>query len=435
MPVFCRIAASRTVWLLAAWLALGVTALELSAADAPAPGAANGPASGPASGPVQADRATALVKQLGSEDFVEREAATDELTRLGLSAFAALEAAAVHPDREVRYRSVRILGQIRELDLQRRLEAFLSGKDDAGEYPLPGWSRFRKKYGEDAVAKQWFVDLTRVDAEVMRSLEESPKAASDLLDERAFAHQQAMQLGQQPQHSLAQIGVLLFVAAEDDVVLQPQVMNMVYNYCYQQQLRDAVASSAKSGIPRKMVGAIIRRSDDMAAYQGMLIALNLGLEDGMVPALKVLKSQANRPPHMSQYALMTVAKLGNASHLPLVEKLLEDKSVVTRIEENKVIYDVQVRDAALATAAILSKQPLKNFFGERPSEQVTDPQQIFFNPRIIGFTDGTKREETHKKWAEFRAKQAPAKPEQSSAASPGGTPADKPPAGQSPPPE
>ena len=358
----------------------------------------------PAASDPKAERASLLVKQLGSEDFAEREAAGDELTRIGLPAFAALEAATIHPDREVRYRSIRILGQIRELDMQRRLEAFLSGKDDAGEYPLPGWSRFSKSYGDDQTAKQWFVDLMRADPQVMQSLEESPKAAGELLAERAFQHQQAMQLGQQQQPSLAQIGVMLFVAAEEDVALPLQTMNMVYNYCYQQTLRDAVTNSSKNGIVRKMVGSIIRRSDDMAAYQGMLIALNLGLDDGMVPALKVLNGQANRAPHMSQYALMTVAKLGNATHLPLVEKMLDDTAVVTRMQENKVIYDVQVRDAALATAIILSKQELKDYFGERPNGQLTDPQQIFFNPRIIGFTEEAKRDETHKKWAEYSAK-------------------------------
>ena len=391
MPAFCRFAA--LLCLGAAGLSSGAVRSQVAAADVPAIASAS-----------NSDRVSTLVKQLGSEDFAEREAASDELTRLGLPAFAALEAAAAHPDREVRYRAVRILGQIRELDLQRRLEAFLGGKDDAGEYPLPGWNRFKKAYGEDAPAKQWFVDLIRADAPIMQSLEESPKAAGDLLADRAFQHQQAMQSGQQQQLSLAQIGVMLFVAAEDDVALPQQTMNMVYNYCYQQTLRDAVSNSAKNGIPRKMVGSIIRKSDDMAAYQGMLIALNLGLDDGMVPALKILNSQATRAPHMSQYALMTVAKLGNASHLPLVEKLLDDKSVVTRMQENKITYDVQVRDAALATAALLSKQPLKDFFGERPNAQLTDPQQIFFNPRIIGFTEETKREVTHKKWAEYRAK-------------------------------
>jgi hypothetical protein len=396
-------------------VALAACGIDLSVTEAVAQGVAN------------VDRIGVLVKQLGSEDFTEREAASDELTRVGLPAFAALEAAVLHPDREVRYRSVRILGQIRELDLQRRLEAFLSGKEDASDYPLPAWSRFKKTYGDDSTSRQLFVDLTRADPEVMRSLDSSPKAAGDQLAERAFQYQQAMQLGQQQQMSLAQIGVMLFVAAEEDVALPPQTMSMIYNSCYQSTLRDAITNSSKNGIPRKMIGSIIRRSDDMAAYQGMLIALNLGLDDGMVPALKILKGQGNRQPHMSQYALMTVAKLGNQSHLPLVERLLDDKSVVTRMQENNVVYDVQVRDAALATAVILTRQQLKGYFGERPNQQATDPQQIFFNPRAIGFTDEEKRAETHKKWNEYKAKQPAQAAEPKSAEDRPDAPASQPP--------
>jgi hypothetical protein len=80
-----------------------------------------------------------------------------------------------------------------------------------------------------------------------------------------------------------------------------------------------------------------------------------------------------------------------------------------------VTYDVQVRDAALATAVILAKQPLKSFFTGRPDQQWSDSQQALFNPRLIGFSSETERTAVHKKWAEFRANQSvtsrPAEPQ------------------------
>src|SRR5437868_1989994 len=84
-----------------------------------------------------ADKIAHLITDLGSEEYTVRESASEELTRIGLPAFAALEAAANHPDREVRYRSQRVLGIIRRHDIERRLEAFLSGKDEEEDYPLP----------------------------------------------------------------------------------------------------------------------------------------------------------------------------------------------------------------------------------------------------------------------------------------------------------
>ena len=50
-------------------------------------------------------RAVALVQQLASEDFEQREDAGRGLDRLGAAALPALHAAAKHPDPEVRRRS------------------------------------------------------------------------------------------------------------------------------------------------------------------------------------------------------------------------------------------------------------------------------------------------------------------------------------------
>ena len=99
MPDFYRFAASRAVWLLAAWLALGVTAGVLSAAEAPAPGAANGPASGL----TQADRVTALQDKGATVVLVEDAGTTvgaiavrDELRPEAPDVVAALHQRGVH---------------------------------------------------------------------------------------------------------------------------------------------------------------------------------------------------------------------------------------------------------------------------------------------------------------------------------------------------
>jgi hypothetical protein len=356
--------------------------------------------------PHDPERLSALVSRLGSEDFTEREAASEELTAIGLPAFAALEAAGGHPDREVRYRALRILSHIRELDLQRRLEAFLSGDEADGEYPLPGWSRFQKAYGDSTRSRQQFVEMQRADAEAMRAIEESPRAASELLAQRTLEYQQAMQTGGRPQMSFGQATALLFVAAEDDVTMSAQTMQMVFQFCSQPVIRDVLGNPDKKEIPRKMIGSLVRRSEDYAMTQAMMLAIQFDMEEGLVPATKILKNPVNRVPYMSQYALMTIAKLGSDTHLPLVESLLEDQSVVTKMQnDKKVTIEVQVRDAALATAVLLTKQEVKDYFPPRDGQPLTtDPQQLFFNPRAIGFENDDERKKVHQKWTEYREK-------------------------------
>jgi hypothetical protein len=367
-----------------------------------------------------AERIAELIQQLGHDEFATREVASEELKEIGLPAFAALEAAGKNPDREIRYRSQRILALVRQIDMQRRLDAFLAGKDEGEDYQLPGWGRFRKSYGDDTQSRTLFVEMQRADAELMQALEEGPQAAADAMNVRTSQFQQAAQFGLQ-QASLGQIAATLFVAAQEDVTLSSQTTTMVLNQCFQSAHRDILANSSRREIPRKMLGAIIERTEGTAAYIALNVAYQLNLSEGVTPAVKVLSSPVNRQPHMVSYALMMLARVNDPSHLPIVEKLLDDKSIVTRMQEgnkdNVVMYEVQVRDAALATAVLLSKQEISAYFdGPQAKQPISDLQQVYFNARLIGFSDDAQRTKVFDKWAKYKAEQA--KSEQPNAEAP-----------------
>ena len=362
-------------------------------------------AAGTADDAAVAERVARLIADLGSEEYTVRESATEELARIGLPAFAALEAAANHADREVRYRSQRVLGIIRRHDNERRLEAFLSGKQDTADYSLPGWNRFRKTYGDGGEQRTLFVEMQRADAELMRALEENPRRAAELLTTRAIVAQQAMQARSQPL-SLAQVIVSLFVAAEPDVTVPTQALSGLFSQCFQPAIREAMDGPRQREIPRKMLGTIISRSEDLAAFQAMSVAAQFKLPEGIAPATKILKGHnGNLTAPQAQHALITIAKLGDASHLPLVEseKLLTDQSQVAQFRENDTTYVIQLRDVALAAAIVLSKQDLRTYFDVPRNQALDDPQMIFLNARLIGFADNGKRAAVFAKWEQHKA--------------------------------
>jgi hypothetical protein len=356
----------------------------------------------------QADgaRIETLVRQLGDNEYSNREAASDALTAIGRPALGALEAAARHPDREIRYRSQRIFGEIMRFDQERRLEAFLSGDDEEHDYDLPAWTRFRKGYGDSAASRRLFVEMQRADADLLKALEHSASAAADMLTLRLSQAQQTLQNGGQTV-STGQAAATLFVAAEEDVTLSAQARSLVLNQCTQQPYRDLLTSSSRKGMTRKMLAATITRSEDWASYMAMQIAMQYGMKEGLVPAVRMLDNPGNRT--MIQYALATIAKLGNESHLPAVEKLLDDQTVVNKIQHTetkdgklvRIDYEMQIRDAALATAILLSGQKLTDFF-DVPDDQrqlLGDTQVIYYNPRMIGFTSNDERAKVFDKWA------------------------------------
>jgi hypothetical protein len=352
-----------------------------------------------------ANRVGALIAALASDDYTTRESASDELARIGLPALSALEAAASHPDREVRYRSQRALALIRQHDHERRLEVFLSGKDDDEEYPLPGWTRFRKTFGDGAQERLLFVEMQRADPELLHALENDPRRAAELVVQRTTAAQQAIQLGVN-RLAFGHVVAGLFVAAQPDVALPTQSLAILFGQCLQPRIREGISTGARHEIPRKMLGSIVSRADDDAVYQALAVARELKLKEGIAPAAKILKNHEVRPiAPMAHEALKTIAGLGDESHLPLVEteRLMRDSTPVGQFQENGTTYVIQLRDVALAAAVLLSKQDLRTYFDIPREQALTDPQMIFLNARLIGFPSEEQRAVVFAKWRKNKA--------------------------------
>ena len=346
-----------------------------------------------------------LIEELGADEFATRESATEQLARIGLPAYKAVEGAVQHPDREVRYRAERVLGRIRQTDLQRRLDAFVAGREANDDYQLPGWTRFKKAFGDTDSTRKTFVELTKSDAEMLQTLETSPKAVPELFSVRIQQNQQQMQFGGggNVQLGFGQIAMLVFVAGEDDVALNQNHNSMVFNYCSQAAFADGVTGTSRGDVPKKMLSRLILKSEDFAAYSAMSLARRFNMKEGLTCAEKILK--ANRQPHMASMALMTIAAMGDESHLPQIEKLFSDTNLVTQMQErDKVLLKVEVRDSALAAAIMLSKQDLKSYYTIPAGQSFSDPQMVLNNARIIGHSEDAKRTEVFKKWADYRAK-------------------------------
>lgn len=363
--------------------------------------------------PVKADADTIkkLIADLGADEFSIREAATEQLAKIGLPAFKAVEAVVLHPDREVRYRAERVLGRIRQTDLQRRLEAFLAGKEADDDYQLPGWSRFKKSFDDSDSARRIFVDLTKSDPEMLQTLETNPKGVAELFSARIAQNQQLMQFGgvNNLQLNFGQVAMLVFIAGEDDITLNTNHNTMVFNYCNQPAFADTVTNNTRGELPKKMLSRLILKSEDFAAYSAMSLARRFQMKEGLVCAEKILK--ANRQPHMASMALTTIAAMGDESHLPQVEKLFTDTNLVTQMQEkDKVMVKVEVRDSALAAAVLLTKQELKSYYTIPEGQTITDPQMLLTNARIIGHSDEAKRTELFKKWSDYREKNPAKKP-------------------------
>ncbi len=401
-------------------VALAFSALDAAAAE---PAAATKP------GPEQI---ASLVRDLGSDRFSTREAASDRLARLGLPAFTALEEATRHTDREIRFRAERILTVIRKNDLERRLAAFVAGtgKED---YDLPAWSRFSKGYGDSEASRQMFVEMQRAEPELLSALEREPRAAVEVLGRRLaerMMNQARVINTNLPSASAGEVSAYLFVAAEEDATVSASSLQLLLSLSYQ-PVRLMIRSPKQGELTKKMVANVIRRCDVDAALSWMGLARELELKEGLVLALKVLERHDRLNQSMASVlaaALACIADLGDESQVPAVEKLLDNKikmstGSVSVIENGQRVIrakEMQVRDAALATLVMLTKQDAKEYYGQEiAARNAANPSYSTFPALIVGFETGengeTLRAAAQKKWADYKARQkeppaAPAAP-------------------------
>lgn len=311
---------------------------------------------------------------------------------MGPSAEAALKVGAAQADREVRYRCERILGIIQETDFQRRLAAFAAGDN---KVELPAWSRFRQSFGDNSEARSLFVEMLKADQDLMKAIEAGPEGVGRLVDQRCVQLQQSQRV-QRSQIEVGTVAGLLFAVSDEGVNCNYQSSSALYSLCYQNTFAAAIETGGRRPLLRQMLGAWIRRCDSWAAYQCLSLAMRYELKEGLVPAEKVVGNVANQP-YVRQAGILAIAKLGDESHLPLLEKLLEDPSRISTQRINNVNYETQLRDIALAALLLLKQQDPKDFGFDRFQR---DPANAFITS-TVGFEDEAKRMVAMEKWRKF----------------------------------
>lgn len=353
-----------------------------------------------------------LIRSLGDESYSAREAATEKLLTYGLPALKIVEEGTKDADREIRYRCDRVRVLLREIDLQRRLEAFAADVKGEKDHGLPAWNQFSKLHGGTAEARQLFVDIFKAEPDLLKKIQfESSTQVADFVSMRVFQLMQQQQM--QQQISIGSLAGLLFVAADKDISLIDQTQQYIFNFCYQQSLRDAMSGPPeKQAVVRSLLGKLMSRAEGNVAYQALYIGMQFEMKESLDVARRMIDSRGAGNQHMMQIALPAMAKLGTVDDLPAMEELLEDKTVLFNFQQNNQRIECQIRDYALVSVLHLlakSKDQLKGTplesgdlkaFGFDRLEP--NPTQLY-NPQSIGFISDDKRQEAFKKWNDAKA--------------------------------
>ncbi len=340
-----------------------------------------------------------LVQQLGADTFVARERATVALIGLGELAEPALQKATTSSDREIRFRSSRLLKLIREQTFEKRLLAFVDSRDPDRDFGLPAWTIYRGQVGDSPAARELFVAMQREEPQLMQAIQNGPKEIATVMPARVLQIQSWMQFGgSRTSLSLGSVAALLFALVQPELVLPTTEGQLVVGFFHQASLRDALADGQPLRVPlRHLLGTWIRASQGLESYRAMLFALQNDLDDALVPAVRILRNKEQQEqPNYRQFAILTLARFGNESHIPLVLPLLDDETEfggTFRINQ-QVAYQTQIRDIALATVIRLAGQNPQEYGFERLQENTI----FVFNTSTLAFSNDQLRQEAIHKW-------------------------------------
>lgn len=120
-----------------------------------------------------------LVRKLGSRDFSEREAASQELAKLGLAALKAIDEGRKNPDAEIMSRCESLYAEIRLLDLKRRIEELAADTDGRIANTLPLGATFEKICGKDTNARKFYFDLYMKNRQLLDDAADNPKGTGE----------------------------------------------------------------------------------------------------------------------------------------------------------------------------------------------------------------------------------------------------------------
>lgn len=360
-----------------------------------------------------------LMIDLSSSSFEAREKACIEIDKLDERYLPAIQ------DRLTKLKSpdarARLQGIIERREKERTLritrEFLVNSDQEAARQSLPGWETFSTASGfSDRRTKALFLkmlaDYPWLVYEKIHSPEDAYEkavlVATEIAPRLDVAGEVSEGDGVALSYTLAMVGDKL------DLGLETTGHRVFSRHPFSTKLT-AVSRSATT----QSSNAIFNFYDRFAThakndYRLIFCCLNAQIPVGAKIGARYLASdKATDQPEVFEIAMLAIARFGTAEHIPVVEKWLTNKTLITQAQRISTTntgfrphenVDVQARDLALATTILLHRESPHVIF---PAYQSHATQGFFPNSvgQIVGTSDEV-RDELLRAWQE-RSKQIP----------------------------
>jgi RNA polymerase sigma factor (sigma-70 family) len=393
---------------LTALVGLGGVALVPGSGQLPAAGAATAPQAGGDAKPEA--EAQKLVRQLGSPNFAEREAADKALTDMGARAAAAVRTGMGDADLEVAKRCAAIWPRLWQTEIARPEADRMAG------YTHPLWARFRKVAGDDASSRTLFAemaaDFTRFSR--LEVIEADPDKAGAAYTAELKQRAEALERGYQ--EAVAAAGKRTgLIGPASGIPTRSEFVTLLFLGTYPATAKDEGAANTHNNVfafalrtektlaLRRLYAAWLKtRTDPQPIQIGLNLAVNYYIAE-VAPVAAAHAANDKLAPGVRAFALLAVGRFGTADDLPVLKKAFVDSRVFhttnyTFQDGKQRPIEVQVGDAAIGSALWIYGQRAADF-GFPIAAMLKNHPDTLAQCGLLGFFDNDTRRAAHKKAA------------------------------------
>ncbi len=297
-----------------------------------------------------------LVRQLSAPTFAEREKATGEILRQGMSMVPHLRRAVeAGGDAELMLRASTTLGQLTSGNFESRVAAFLSGRDVGQTFD--GWLTVSAILGDTPPIRQLFIEIVRAHPDVVSSLDRTTRDRTVAVDLAA----QTIQTNMFERHIFPTIadGVAILLPLVDPAV----TISGGYEATLVSVMQKHAAALRQDSLLWPKVSALLNewvlRSRIENRTDVLWYSMQWDLSAGGQLGVRTL-TQTNEIESL-QTAMQAIARFGVKDDAKLLVKFISDpRPAVCRmpVMVNDETLEVMLGDVAMATIALLYKVPL-----------------------------------------------------------------------------
>ena len=334
-----------------------------------------------------------LIQQLGAASYQQRQQAEEKLQDLGTEALPALRAATDKGDLEVQFRSQRLVRNIERQRQQRLLDEFLVNYDPELAQQLNGWTMFQELVGDDREARQLFVGMYDAEPELMSHIGRQSPTLPYLLEKRSIelrpqAGQRVVQLSVPAASTAALLLTTLDPVSNPSPTTRTAINSLVAESSF---LR--AASESNDPPARRLLAGWVKHAGNISAATRRSVGAKYQLREAVAPAIELIRSRVHGS--QIQYAIYTVAQLGTAEQIPVLDDLLDNHDVLSERQrgEDKT-FTCQTRDVALAAMIhLIGKHPHDFGFKDLRSNS-----NSLYALNTAGFDSDEKRDAAFRRW-------------------------------------